>query len=326
MSLNNHLSQNLSGATNATSLSPLISHLAPLILDTSSAVRMALLELLNNLSPQIVPKEALQAHLAMLLLYIQSAMTHIQSDIRSDSSKFLAWTLDIGGPEVVRGSWSKVLASYSGLLGWTVGGREKTRIQLSRGSSVVGNVNVTARHVDALFDFLAAGLSTSGLDIRRSRPKTVNSSSTKSLSLQHSMMHCYLLPTHSAPFAYLNLFSSGQTDPQLSSHDIPSRRAQFDSYITPLLIYLHDLSAELSPSDFARQSNQSVVDDLRVTIVRILSLIKQVYIDDADETKRPWDKDWKRCITKMSNLIESRTQSEGGRRLIREWESANFNR
>jgi len=232
--------------------------------------------------------------------------------------------LDIGGPEVVRGSWAKVLASYSGLLGWNIVGGEKTRIQLVRGSSVVGNVNVTARHVGTLYDFLGAGLSTLSSEIRRNRPKTVNYLSTKTVSVQHPMIQSYLLPAHSSAFAYLNLFSSGQTDPQLSSHDIPSRRIQFDGYITSILAYLHDLSAELSPSEFVRQPNQSVVDDLQVTIVRILSLVKQVYMDDTDDIKQPWLKEWKRCIQKMASMIESRSRSEGGRKLTREWELANL--
>src|SRR5271156_2155557 len=116
-SLHTYLAQNLTRGTNTTSLSPLIAHLAPLILDTSSQVRSELLKLLHDLVPQVVSKDALKPHLSMLVLYIQSAMTHIQSDIRTDSTKFLAWALDIGEIDVIRESWSKVLSSYAGLLG-----------------------------------------------------------------------------------------------------------------------------------------------------------------------------------------------------------------
>jgi hypothetical protein len=303
-----------------------MTHLAPLILDTSSPIRSALLDLLDDLSPQVVPKEAIQAHLAMLLLYIQSAMTHIQSDIRSDSTKFLAWTLEIGGPEVVRGSWTKIWASYAGLLGWTVGGRDKSRIQLARGTSVVGNVTVTARHVGTLYSLLTTGLSEISAETRMARPKTWNYTSTKSLSLQHPLIHCYLLPTHSAAYAYLNLFSSGQQDPQLSSHDIPSRRSQFEEYVGPLLVYLHDMSSELPPSELSRQPNQSTIDDLRVTIIRILSLIKQVYLEteSEDQPKRPWQKDWNRCLAKLSSIVEARNRTDGARKVMREWELANL--
>ena len=289
-------------------------------------MRSALLELLVDLSPQIVPKEALQAHLPMLLLYIQSAMTHIQSDIRSDSTKFLNWTLDIDGPAVVRESWGKILASYSGLLGWTVGGREKPRIQLARGSSFIGNVNVTARHVATLYVFLCTGISETTSTTRQSRPKTINYNTTKSMSLQHPLIGCYLLPSHSAPFAHLSLFSSGQIDPQLSSHDVTSRRTQLESDLIPLLGYLHDLSAELVPTDLSRQPNQAVIDDLRITVIKILGLIKQIYIDvePDDQLKRLWEKHWRRCVSKTAALVEARTRSEGSRRLLREWELANI--
>jgi hypothetical protein len=251
-------------------------------------------------------------------------MTHIQSDIRSDSSKFLAWALDVGGPEVVRGSWVKVLASYSGLLGWSVGGQEKSRIQLARGSSMVGNVNVTARHVATLHTLLSTGLSQIASDNRRSRPKILNYTTAKFVSIQHPLIHCYLLPTHSAPFAHLNLFRSGQTDPQLSSHDVPSRRTQFESYIAPLLVYLHDLTAELVPSGLSRQPNHQITDDLRITIIKILGLLKQIYLDTEETIKRPWDKEWKRCTKKVANLIEERSQHEGSRKIVREWELANI--
>ena len=321
ISLRNHLSQNLTGSTNSTSLSPLISHLAPLILDTSSQVRSALLELFYHLSPGVVPKEALQAHIPMLLLYIQSAMTHIQSDIRCQSTKFLSWALDISGIEIVRASWIKVLATFAGLLGWTANGGEKSSIQLDRGSTMVGNVTVTNRHVSTLYLLLSLGMSEQSAR-RRSRPKVLNYNTTQSTTLQHPRIECYLLPTHSAPFAHLNLFGSAPADAQISSHDVPSRRVQFGTnYLTPLLIYLHDLSAELIPSDLSREQNQEVMDDLRIAIVRILGLVKQVYIDvEADDRQtKPSEKEWRRCIAKVWGLIEARSRSEGSRRLAREW-------
>jgi len=258
----------------------------------------------------------------MLLLYIQSAMTHIQSDIRSQSTKFLAWILDIGGTEVVKTSWTKVLATYAVLLGWTADGREKASIQLDRGSSMIGNVMVTNRHVSILYSLLSLGVSEVPVS-KRSRPKLLNYNATKLTPLQHPRIECYLLPTHSAPFAHLNLFSSTTNESRVSSYDITSRRIQFSSnYLKPLLIYLHDLSAELVPSDLSRQPNQDVVDDLRIAIVRILGLVKQAHVDvESDEQQsKAWEKDWRRCISKVSSLIEARSCSEGSRRLAREWE------
>jgi Rix1 complex component involved in 60S ribosome maturation len=303
-----------------------MNHLAPLILDSSATVRVALLELFSDLSPQVVSKEALQAHFTMLLLYIQSAMTHIQSDIRSDSTKFLAWALEIGGPEVVRSSWTKILASYAGLLGWNVDGQERARIQLARGSSLVGNPTVTSRHVCTLYTLLSNGISEPSTLTRQHRPKTWKYPDFKSTSLNHPQIFSYLLPSYSAPFVHLNLFTYGQTESQVSSHDVPSRRTQLHSYIDPLLVYLHNLTAELGPSDLSRSTTQTIIDDLRISIIRILALLNHVYIsvDSDDIPNRSWDKSWKRAILKMSNLIECRKETEGSRRLVREWELANI--
>ena len=326
ISLHNHLSQNLTGATNSTSVSPLLTHLAPLILDTSSSVRAELLDLLNDLSPQVIPKEALHPHIAMLVLYIHSAMTHIQSDIRSDSTKFLAWILGIANAEVICAAWAKVLSSFASLLGWTVEGHEKLQIQLARGSeSLIGNVRITARHISALYEFLFAGISETAAEGKNHRPKTIDYTTCKWIELQHPLVECYLLPSHSAPFGHLNLFSSASSHPEMqSSHDVSSRRLQFKQhYLSPLLLYLHGLAAELVPSDLSRQQNQTAIDDLRISVIRILGLIKHVYIDNdmEEEAKNGWEKQWMRCIGKIGKLVEARTQSEGSRRVVREWEN-----
>jgi hypothetical protein len=270
-------------------------------------------------------KEALYPHISMLLLYIQSAMTHIQSDIRSNSTKFLTWILGIGHDEVIRAAWGKVLDSFAGLLGWTVSGAEKSQIQLSRGSSLVGNVTVTERHISALSEFLFAGLSETSSQAKNTRGKTIEYKVCSSMVFQHPLVECYLLPSHSAPFAHLNLFSSTSSQPETqSSHDVISRRTHFEAHnLAPLLGYLHDLAAELVPSDLSRQAQQGAIDNLRVLVIRILGLVKHVYIDEdiEEEWKRGWEKDWKRCVEKVGKLVDARTRSEGSRRIVREWEN-----
>jgi len=105
-----------------------MTHLAPLILDTSSSIRSELLNLLNDLSTQVILKGTLQPHIAMLVLYIHSAMTYVQLDIRSDSTKFLTWILGIANTEVICASWVKILTSFASLLCLTVEGHEKVQI------------------------------------------------------------------------------------------------------------------------------------------------------------------------------------------------------
>jgi hypothetical protein len=73
----------------------------------------------------------------------------------------------------------------------------------------------------------------------------------------------------------------------------------------------------------SRQGNQGPVDELRISIVRILGLIKVVYRDEEEEgEKKKWDKEWKKCVAKMSSLMEIKTRGEGSRKLFREWELA----
>jgi pre-rRNA-processing protein IPI1 len=259
-------------------------------------------------------------------------MTHIHPPIRADSTKFLAWTLNVGGEQVVRETWCKLLEGFSGLLGWSVQGGEKARIQLARGGSILGNVVITSRHISTLSILLSLGLSQSEEKSHR-KARTLKYGSGMGHSnrtiIQHPWMEAYFLPSHSAPFAYLNLFTSPLLTNQQSSHDIPSRRIQFTEYIPPLLNCLYDLAAELGP-DVGRQGNQVQVDELRVAIVRILGVVKGVYREEdevGEQGKRgkgSWEKEWKRCIGKVRGLIEGRTRSEGSRKVIREWELANL--
>ena len=61
-------------------------------------------------------------------------------------------------------------------------------------------------------------------------------------------------------------------------------RVQFNQhYLSLLLLYLHDFTVELIPSDLSRQQNQTAIDDLRISVIRILVLIKHVYIDSDME-------------------------------------------
>jgi len=320
-SLHTYLAHNLTGGTNTTSLSPLIAHLAPLILDTSSQVRSELLKLLDDLVPQVVSKAALKPHLSMLLLYIQSAMTHIQNDIRSDSTKFIAWALDVGEIDVIRESWSKVLSSYAGLLGWSSDGRDKTRVQLSRAGGIASNIKVTSRHLNTLYTFISLGISDIQKDTQKRRPPIYSYETTQYLPFYHLLTENYLLPGHSAPFAHLNLFGQAPGE-QLSSLDVTSRRQVFGKYLDPVLRYLHDLAAENVNADISLHRNP-VAMDLCISIIRILSIIKRAFFDVEDqEPRKEWEKEWNRCLKKLSGTMDGVAAGEGTRKLLYEWEAA----
>jgi hypothetical protein len=66
------------------------------------------------------------------------------------------------------------------------------------------------------------------------------------------------------------------------------------------------------------------VDDLSVAVIKMLVLIQHIY-HDGEAHQQARHREWQRCAKKMSNLIESRSQTEGSRRLTREWECVNIN-
>jgi Rix1 complex component involved in 60S ribosome maturation len=304
-----------------------MTHTGPLILDTSSSVRSELINLLRDLFPTLISKEPLQAHIPMLALYIQSAMTHIRPDIRKDSTKFLTWLLNIGALQIVRGSWSKLVSSFAGLLGWVLDGPEKLSVQLVRGSTLSAPIETTARHVQSLHDFLVAGLREKSSDVQLGiRPETIMYTSQSSFCPQHPLMHCYLLPSSSSAFAHLNLFSAAPVESQLLFHDVASRRKHFSAYVKPLLMYLHDVATQYKPLSLSRQPNHTVIDDLYCTIIRLLGLIMEVYIDrhGDDQPKKSWDALWTKCVKRVSDIVDMGEGVKGTRRLQREWELSNI--
>ncbi|PWW75450.1 hypothetical protein C7212DRAFT_358065 [Tuber magnatum] len=100
--------------SNLPTTSSLIASLLPLILDPSASVRAQLLTLLAHL-----PHTHLTLHTRKILLFVNSAMTHISSDIRMDSTKFLDWLLGASGEEVFSaGGWGVCLRGLCGCLGF----------------------------------------------------------------------------------------------------------------------------------------------------------------------------------------------------------------
>ncbi|KAA8900010.1 Rix1 complex component [Sphaerosporella brunnea] len=121
----------------------LIPKLAPLILDPNSDVRLALQGLFKVLRPREV-----RVHMHVLLLHIWSAMSHIEPDIRGDSTEFLVWALQVAPEEVLsHGGWSRGLKALAGVLGFADEGPRGTKA-----------AKLVVRHLGALKEFLVAGM------------------------------------------------------------------------------------------------------------------------------------------------------------------------
>ncbi|KAI5858004.1 putative rRNA processing protein Ipi1 [Tricharina praecox] len=121
----------------------LLPKLAPLIQDPSSSVRAALLSLLTTL-----PARDARLHLPPILLHIWSAISHIQPDVRADSTGFLQWALRAAPRETLaHGGWEKGLIMFVGLMGFG----DASVAAGSKGAKAV------LRHLGVLREFLEVG-------------------------------------------------------------------------------------------------------------------------------------------------------------------------
>lgn len=181
-------------------VSVILPSLLPLILDASNGVRAQLLKLLRALPPRDV-----EDHVSQMLPYIRAGMTHLAADIRVSSVEVLAWLVEVAGREVVScaGGWIKTLNCFLSVLGWHT--EESARWSASRasfgkaGSQGKPMIKVLA----ALAGFLEAGLG----DVDEGGDVTEDSSeSGESWVFPLCQTEQHMIPSASAPYAYLNLF------------------------------------------------------------------------------------------------------------------------
>lgn len=122
----------------STIITPILQAISPLIIDDTSSVRAALLELFRSVLRKL-PGRVLNAHTDHLLLYISSAMTHISPSIRADSTRFLEWSIAhmSAAETIVTKQFEKFLNNFSTLLGWT-----GQNTMLSNGKALANHLNV----------------------------------------------------------------------------------------------------------------------------------------------------------------------------------------
>jgi pre-rRNA-processing protein IPI1 len=175
--------------TNPVGTPTILSKLLPLISDGSTPVRSQLLKLLR-----VLPEAEVKHHAEKVVMYIRAGMTHLSSDVSSDSLSVLEWLLEVAEDEVVTcpGGWVKTMNSFCAMMGWSVSGNSgwssgpKARIRTRDAHS-------TARLLSALTKFLQAGL----------KPEI---SIARNPNAYWDNM--YRVPRNPDPFAYLNLFGS----------------------------------------------------------------------------------------------------------------------
>lgn len=245
----------------------IITSCVPLIVDSSQSVRNQLSLLLIACAKN--KPGLLDLHLKSIILFIHSAMTHIQPDIRNSSSvKFLAVLVDYSGSSLVRSYFIKTLKSFFTLLAWTLDDKKKSISLAITTSSATGGSTKKARigHLLVLRKFLAAALFPNDEDLNGS--KVIDISNT---CMIHPLSGKYLIPSISRPYAPLKLFvkemktklsltqnttdssSTGIDDGSFSLHDLltlstedlETRRKVFnDVFLKPMVKNLNNFIKE----------------------------------------------------------------------------------
>uniref|UniRef100_A0A060TGP2 Pre-rRNA-processing protein n=1 Tax=Blastobotrys adeninivorans TaxID=409370 RepID=A0A060TGP2_BLAAD len=168
--------------------SALVTAISPLIVDLSKSVRDTVLELLKSLDAS-----ELSSHISHMMLYVHSAMTHLDSDVRGQSTEFLSFMLDINSDEVCRLAFSKTLSCFFPLLGWDVDTGDQTHNRLAATAATVSFAKGKAQlaHIQCLDKFLRAGL---------------NSDSGDNGSIFHPDSSKHLISAIPNPYVSLHLF------------------------------------------------------------------------------------------------------------------------
>jgi pre-rRNA-processing protein IPI1 len=183
-------------------VSVMLPSMVPLLLDGSNSVRTQLLKFLRSL-----PAADVDGHAAQLLPYIRAGMTHLAADIRASSVDVLSWLVDTVGGDVVScaGGWIKTLNCFLSLLGWHTEESSKWSASNRGAFGKAGSEGrPMVRALQALVDFLRVGIigvQTDDTDDDDEDGGPQGWSFPLDLSVQRNM-----IPTRSAPYAYLNLF------------------------------------------------------------------------------------------------------------------------
>ncbi|KAF3911634.1 hypothetical protein AA313_de0201789 [Arthrobotrys entomopaga] len=215
------------------SYSILLPALAPLILDSAAPVRTQLLTLLTNLTKPkdlrqdaIIPVDAVRMHTPLFLLYIHSAMTHISTDIRGDSTNFLSWLLDVVGEDAVRGAkgWGKTLKCWMVLLGWESGKSDPgIRTSTIEFSDPGKNKKASQQHLTVLKKFLSVGMLENELQFSHYDVRMAD------LLRPHQYTESYLMPKTSNIYAHLSLFATSGVTENVNEEDAEGSAEDFDS-------------------------------------------------------------------------------------------------
>ncbi|KAG7662684.1 IPI1 [[Candida] subhashii] len=145
--------------SNPSSYKQILTSTIPLILDESAKVRTALMSLLSASAKK--QPGLLDLHIRSIILFINSAMTHIQPDIRHSSTKFLDILIEHAGESLTKGYFIKIIRSYFTLMAWNlIEDKKSNSIAISANTASLGGGTKKARigHLEVLKKFLKVSL------------------------------------------------------------------------------------------------------------------------------------------------------------------------
>ncbi|CCG82088.1 Pre-rRNA-processing protein ipi1 [Taphrina deformans PYCC 5710] len=203
----------------STIVTPVMKALCPLIIDDTTSVRKQLLEILNSVLSKL-PRQTLNTHVRLLLLYVSSAMTHISPSIRADSTKYLDWTMKNSNAVeiIIADQLPQYMNTFATLFGWI------------RPSNGIGNNRVLSFHLSCFHYFLNAVLHEDATVVPDVLELTIPLSYGKDIFIPHRATQ-YMIQNCQA----LNLFSFTTSNSADASN--------FDSiepHMQPLLKYMSD--------------------------------------------------------------------------------------
>lgn len=177
-------------------ISVVVATLVPLMLDSSQSVRAQLLALLKSLpAPQVA------MYSSKILMFVNSAMTHISEEVRADSTKFLEWAVDLDRENTFGGGrWGVSLRGIVGCLGWGGLDGDGSRAIVPK----TKDAKVMMQHLGVLKRVLEVGLSeqdecAAGEERRTAGP------------VLHVSSELHSVPNRSDVYAYLCLFSASNS-------------------------------------------------------------------------------------------------------------------
>lgn len=232
--------------SNPSSYNGILNSITPLIIDQSQSVRATLVSLLNSIGEK--HPGFIELHARSLVLFIHSAMTHIQVPIRNDSTKFLQVLIDYGHESLVKSSFVKTLRAFCQILNWQLDVDSKKSLSLAVStSSLVGGSAKLARvsHLKVLHKFLNAGVFTAE-----------SNGEEEVYDAIHPLTSVYMIPTVPQPYAHLKLFVNEMTSNivttsqnvdlnSINTEDVETRRRALVEYFgKPISKGLNDFIKE----------------------------------------------------------------------------------